>query len=1112
MNITDPIAEFAQTRPYDLALLTLTERFVWSDFNNKVNLTAAFLGSHGVCAGQRVAISVRDQVLHLFVSLALARLGAAQIALPPSEPRPVRARLASKLTVFAVIVEKQEDGLENTPAILFGEDRINSSAVVEDQTYVCRGDEPFLILQSSGTTGDPKFSELSHQMGADRFQRYLTYFNTTHADIFWPASRLDFVVAKQRVFYSLMAGAAICVVSGRAIDTELVNFLNKVGVTLGCGTPSHLTQLVGASAGPRCLPKLRAFEVRSATVSESLRKSFKSRVSPNLFIAYATNEVEVATLATPELQSSIADTVGEPVENMWVEVVDNSHNTLTDGEAGQIRISGKGVIDGYIDNPSATAKSFREGWFYPGDIGKFVDGALVFLGRSDDMMIFDGMNIFPIEIENALLEHPCVREVAAFPLRHSRFQDVPTAAVVLHSEANVEELHKHCQRILGSKRPHFIKIMERFPTNAMGKTIKREIRNQIQREIQSSAEVAPDHPAARSVIQDHSDPKVLSFRFTPPLGVDPTKLTPWLFLLDPESTRKTDRKTLARSSKDGRVVWLEQVLLLTKGYLNILGVPLFDEIRILRCRPAEQDGRELHAVCRLPEASRISPALLQGVLKVAFKNAGWLFTADALAPSDREKFFSLVEKDILRQFAKFRPPGKSTFELLRTAHAMGVPFRGMPGGTYQLGWGSRARRIDRSTTDRDSALGSRWARNKLLTAQLLREAGLPAPEHKRATSTAEAEAIAAKLGFPVVVKPADRERGEGVEVDVVPDRLKTAFDTAKRLSPSKTVLVERQVAGVCHRLFIVAGHLLYAVKRLPMGIYADGKTSIADLVARELAIQTALPPWKRSGLRALDDMAAQMLTRQGWTSEAVPPAGTFIALRRIETTAWGGIDEDVTSLVHPDNLKAALAVTSLLCLEVAGVDIITEDITQPWSATDAIINEVNYAPLLGGGDISKRYIPDYLNRILEHQGRIPIHVYVGGPQAWGKAESHWKHLCGSGVSAYLTNDQVTYDAIGETTLTSGEGLGRKLDALRLRKDVQAIIAVLQSVSCLQDVQFLDYATSFEVIDPEPAKTMRNPRELPEATVVNMIRQCQSRLLSQRSRENRPAAQVTEFGN
>lgn len=252
-----------------------------------------------------------------------------------------------------------------------------------------------------------------------------------------------------------------------------------------------------------------------------------------------------------------------------------------------------------------------------------------------------------------------------------------------------------------------------------------------------------------------------------------------------------------------------------------------------------------------------------------------------------------------------------------------------------------------------------------------------------------------------------------------------------------------------------------------------------------------------------------MLTHQNQTPESVPAQGVFVALRRIETTAWGGVDEDVTSIAHPANVKAAIVATDLLGLEVAGVDIITDDITRPWYDTGAIINEVNYAPLLGGGEISKRYIRDYLNRILENQGRIPIHVYLGGAKAWSKAESHCKQLWAGGVSAYLTNDQVTFDKIGSTSLASGDGLGRKLGALRLRKDVQAIVVVVQSVSCLQDVQNLDYATSLEVVDQQPTKTLRNPRQVPDVTVQNMIRQCQSRMSSQSSRQVWPGAQVKE---
>jgi cyanophycin synthetase len=373
-----------------------------------------------------------------------------------------------------------------------------------------------------------------------------------------------------------------------------------------------------------------------------------------------------------------------------------------------------------------------------------------------------------------------------------------------------------------------------------------------------------------------------------------------------------------------------------------------------------------------------------------------------------------------------------------------VPYLPLPGGVFQLGLGSRARRINRSTTDRDSALGAAWTQNKVLTAQLLCQAGLPGPTHLRVQSAAQAKQAADRIGYPVVVKPVDRERGEGVNVDVPAEALEATFTAAHQCSPSKQVIIEKQVAGVCHRLFIVAGKLLYAVRRLPMGVYADGHTPIHALVAAECKAQHSLAPWKRSGIQALDELALHILRRQGWGPDSVPEKGRFVALRRIETTAWGGVDEDVSDTLHPDNVKIAIAAARLFGLDVAGVDIISQDIKKPWHTNGAIINEVNYAPLLGGGAISRARIPAFLTALLEGDGRIPIHAHVGGTKALEAAKEQWKRLLANGTRAvFVSADHVLLPS-GEPHTLLITGLYARCRALALSPDVEALVLVIHT--------------------------------------------------------------------
>ena len=215
-----------------------------------------------------------------------------------------------------------------------------------------------------------------------------------------------------------------------------------------------------------------------------------------------------------------------------------------------------------------------------------------------------------------------------------------------------------------------------------------------------------------------------------------------------------------------------------------------------------------------------------------------------------------------------------------------------------------------------------------------------------------------------MLKPVDRDRGEGVSVDVADAAdLQRAFSVAQKTSRARQVIVERQVTGVCHRLFIAGGRLLYAVIRWPKSVHGDGRRSVAALIADANDAEAARPPWRRNEPFPADAEAVVAMAAAGYALDAIPAAGTRIPLRAIESTTSGGFDEEVTDRIHPDNLDIALRATALFGLEVAGIDIITPDIGTPWHANGAIINEVNYAPLLGGGEISPRHVPEFLQRL-----------------------------------------------------------------------------------------------------------------------------------------------------
>lgn len=533
----------------------------------------------------------------------------------------------------------------------------------------------------------------------------------------------------------------------------------------------------------------------------------------------------------------------------------------------------------------------------------------------------------------------------------------------------------------------------------------------------------------------------MKISFTPKSGEAAKKVAQWTRVVSGEDTPIKPNSSEPNADEPDALRWLTQVLELALALLQAARVPVFDPIAVLNCQPQAPQAPQWVSICQHPAPTILPLSRLMALILEAFTLADWASEANLESARHREEFFTRIQVGAFKVLAFNAPTGKSTFEVLRVAHRLSIPYRPLVGGVFQLGWGRRARLIHRSTTDHDSAIGLHLTRDKRLTAHMLRQAGLPAPEHQPASSLAQAQSWAQRIGYPLVVKPSDMERGEGVSVDVTEAGLEAAFQSAQKISRSKSVLIERQVPGVCHRLFITQGQLLYAVKRLPMGVYGDGTSSIGELAQAAHAAQMQRPPWMRSGVSSLHPLPLAFLQQQGWSATDVPAAGQFVALRRIESTAWGGVDEDVTHTVHPDNVSAAIRAAHLLGLEVAGVDLISTDITQAWHSNGAVINEVNYAPLLGGGEISRSHIPTYLSRMLKHQGKIPIETIHGGEDAWAQGLEHQQRWIAMGEAAFLTDHRHTLDPQGRTYPMATYKLHERVQALLMNQEVGALVVV-----------------------------------------------------------------------
>ncbi len=492
MNVTAAIHMHARLRPRAPAVITPSRALTFAQLDAAIWRAAMRFKTEGIEAGQVVVVDIADSVKHLVVALALARIGAAHLANFHGHDAAVLAPLMARVNAVRTIADADVRADE----VLFGPARpARESIGVMAAEMRQHASMPWLYVASSGTTGRPKIISITHRMALQRGRRFAAGVPVLASDRHMPLSSLAFWSSKQRVVATLNVGGCAVFAGGLSLERAL-EFMRRTRVTRISCAVMHLHQLCAVEQKEMLLPQLRVLEVLGSTVTEELRRSVKHKVSWNLYVMYSATEMGAVTVAPPEME--VPETVGTALPGVHLQIVDAADQPLPRGEVGIIRVRAAGVVEGYYDDAEATAKAFRGGWFYPGDLGALTDDEqLIFKGRADDMMIFDGINIYPAEIEAVLAAHEAVGEAAAFAVRSEVHQDVPVAAVTLRAPVAEAELLAFCRARLGSRAPQKIIVVDEFPRNPAGKVLKRELPGLLKRKPAAGSDAsAPGEVAA----------------------------------------------------------------------------------------------------------------------------------------------------------------------------------------------------------------------------------------------------------------------------------------------------------------------------------------------------------------------------------------------------------------------------------------------------------------------------------------------------------------------------------------------------------------------------------------------------------------------------------------
>ena len=303
-----------------------------------------------------------------------------------------------------------------------------------------------------------------------------------------------------------------------------------------------------------------------------------------------------------------------------------------------------------------------------------------------------------------------------------------------------------------------------------------------------------------------------------------------------------------------------------------------------------------------------------------------------------------IGADLQRLYESVRL-GPSTGAIVEEARRRGIPVRRLNSySLVQLGLGRNLRRIQATVTDRTSSIAVDIAQNKDETKRVLGNIGLPVPGGDVVRTVEDAVDAAERTGFPVILKPLDASHGRGISsrLDDV-ESLTQAWEVASRYG--RRVVVEQFATGRDHRVLVVNGKVVACAERVPAHVVGDGRSTVRALIevanrdprrgVGHAKILTRLP---------LDEQTESYLATSGRTLDTVPREGEQVFLRQTANLSTGGTSIDRTDEMHPDNVTACEMAAGAVGLDIAGIDVLTEDISVPFRENGAVIIEVNAGP------------------------------------------------------------------------------------------------------------------------------------------------------------------------
>lgn len=476
-NVAAWLDDHATRRPHHAAIVERDTTITYAALAPRVRRTARYLQDQGVAAEDIVGVCLRDTAEHLIVMFALARLGAAILPLDWRWTPAEKSRVARFFGVVRAVIETN-DVIEGCRGLSVDASWASAIADMDDDIGCAPGgSRPLVLSLSSGTTGRPKGPMLTHAQFTSRLIIQWVTLGFSQHDRYLSATPLYFGGGRSFAMGSLFSGGTVILFPPPYEPQALVEAVAAYRATTLLLVPTLLRRLLALEGRAPLLGGLRRLLSTGAMLHPEERRDVMARLCPAFINYYGTTEGGGITVLLPEHGGEAERSVGEPVFATEVQVVDDGGTSVSPGEVGHVRYRGPSVAEAFYGDPDASKEAFREGWYYPGDLGRLSpDGHLYLVGRTKDIIIRAGVNIYAAEIEQVLLQHPAVRDAAAVPWPSKVNGEEIAAFVVPAGTLDAEALRAHCQsRLAPYKLPLGFFLVSDLPKSSAGKVLKGEL-------------------------------------------------------------------------------------------------------------------------------------------------------------------------------------------------------------------------------------------------------------------------------------------------------------------------------------------------------------------------------------------------------------------------------------------------------------------------------------------------------------------------------------------------------------------------------------------------------------------------------------------------------------